>query len=240
MLNPKMTRLMTMAAACVLLAACQSTGTTPAGQMTQNEKIDAAIDRASAASGHKTNRVSLSAAEREYKQKPEDAVAATNYAAALREASRLNQASIVLAPFANQKDGLPAAKREYAAILLAQGNYTSAEDYAKKAVLGDETDYEAYHYLGIALDAQGKHPEGERAFRKSLELWQGDDPTSVMNNLALNLTAQGFVEEAAEILEKAKAIAPEKIEIERNLRIVNALRQSQYYKAPKPKSKPGA
>ena len=88
------------------------------------------------------------------------------------------------------------------------------------------------------MDAQGKHPEAERAFRKALDYWQGD-PTTVMNNLALNLASQEFLDEAIEILNKAKAISPDRIEVERNLRIVMALQQSSGHRsAPKPKKKP--
>ena len=101
----------------------------------------------------------------------------------------------------------------------------------------DSNDARAYHYLGIALDAQGKHPEAEKAFRKGLDMWQGD-PTPIMNNLALNLSSQGYLDEASEILEKARAVSPNRLEVERNLRIITALRQSENPTTPKPRKKP--
>ncbi len=46
-----------------------------------------------------------------------------------------------------------------------------------------------------------------------------------MNNLALNLATQGFIDEAIEVLERAKALSPDRIEIERNLRIIRTLNE---------------
>jgi Flp pilus assembly protein TadD len=218
-------------AVCTLLAACQTTGT--AGGTTESQ-VGAAMERAAIRSGQGG---SLSFLEGAYKRNPEDEQAALGYARALNEADYPERAAAILGPFANKASSSAASKREFAAIQLKTGKYEAAEKYAQKAIVQDPTDYQAFHYLGIALDAQGMHKEGERAFRKGLELWQGD-PTPIMNNLALNLSAQGFLDEAADILMKAKAIAPDRIEIERNLRIVNTLQQSEKYKAPKPDRKP--
>lgn len=223
--------------ACALaLSACQTTGSTP--EETRSAKIDSALERATAAA--EGSNQSLGTLERNYKRNSADPLAAIPYARALREADQLSQAEAVISPFAKDAQSPAKAKTEYAAIQLAQGNYESAESYAKKAVTQDNQDYEAFHYLGIALDTQGKHPEAERAFRKALDYWQGD-PTTVMNNLALNLAAQEYLDEAVEILYKAKAISPDRVEVERNLRIVMALQQSSGQRqAPKPKSKPDA
>ena len=150
----------------------------------------------------------------------------------MRKAKEYERAAIVLDPFANNPDMPSVAKTEFAAIQLALGNNKKAEQFAQKAVLQNPSDFRAYHYLGIALDAEGRHPEGERALRKGLAIWQGD-PIPIMNNLALNLTAQNNLEEALQILEKAKSIAPNRIEVERNLRIVRALKETYEYSLPK-------
>lgn len=225
---------------CVMLAACQTSGSTPSQKATadaNSASIDAALERAaaaSAASGDSSQ--SLTYLEKLYKRNSSDPQAAISYAAALREAEYYNQASLILAPFANDKKSPAAAKTEFAALQLALGNNKQAEQYAQKAVLQDPQDYRAYQYLGIALDAQGMHKEAERAFRKGLDLWQGD-PIPIMNNLALNLASQEYLDEAVAILEKAKSLAPDRIEVERNLRIVKTLLQSAKH-APKPARKP--
>ncbi len=168
--------------------------------------------------------VPLATAEKRYKKTPSDPKAAYDYAKALRHADFANQASTILMPFAREKNTIPGLKSEMAAIELALGNFDSAEEFGKQAVRQDPTDYLAYQNLGISLDAKQMHPEAERAFRKALEHWQGD-PTVIMNNLALNLASQNFIDEAIEVLEKAKALSPDRMEIERNLRIVRTMKE---------------
>ena len=225
---------------CVILAACAGTGTTGPNATDTSGKIDAALRKAAdetSASGAQGE--NLGYVEKMYKRDPAKAENAIRYAVALREADAANKAAIVLAPFADDPKSPVEAKQEFAAIQLALGNNQKAEKYAQKAVLQNPDDAKAFHFLGIALDAQGKHPEAERAFRKALDMWEGD-PVPIMNNLALNLSSQGFLDEASEILTKAKTIAPGRIEIERNLRIVNTLRQSENPTTPKPLKRPKA
>jgi Flp pilus assembly protein TadD len=227
----KTTTLMLGIGACLLLSACQ---TTSADAQARSGNVDSAIARAN--SGEK---MSLAAAERAYKKSPDDAMAATDYARALREEGALDQAAAVLEPFAKNKDALSYTLSEYSAIFLAKGDSSKAETYAQKAIVKDSTNYKAYHNLGLALETQAKHEEAERAFRKGLELWQGD-PTIIMNNLALNLSAQGYLDESIEILRKAQSIAPDRVEIERNLRIVTALQQAARGPTPMPPKKPAS
>lgn len=171
-------------------------------------------------------RESLSSLERAYKKNPDDVSVAVRYARALREDDRLSRASIIIAPFAkNDRKPSAAAKTEYAAIQAGLGNYKEARDFSTKAIALDKNAYQAYHIQGIALDATGDHAKAEDAFRKALELWQGDK-TPVLNNLGLNLASQGFLDEASEVLRQALAESPNRGEIERNLRIVDALRES--------------
>lgn len=217
------TTLLLCASTCAILGACASSGTSGTGTQ----------------AGHSQDMKtpSLNTAEKMYNKDPKNPENALKYAAALRENDFANRAAGILQPFANEAKSAPGVKTEFAAIQLAQGNNETAERYAQKAVLQNAEDARAFHFLGISLDAQGKHPEAERAFRKALELWKGDS-TPVMNNLALNLSTQGELDEATEILETAKKQSPNRVEIERNLRIVKALRQSAEPTTPKPGKKP--
>ncbi len=233
-------RLLTTAAALTTLlmtSACGTTQTSPdAGA--RSDKINSALQRAAMdAEAQGGKKSSLSYNERIYKRSSNDPIAALNYSQSLRANDFIDRAALVVAPFANDPASPASLKTEYAGIQLAQGNHVAAEKYAQKAVIQNPEDPQAFHYLGIALDTQGKHKEAERAFRKGLEHWSGD-PTPIMNNLALNLASQGFLDEASEILMKAKAVAPGRIEIERNLRIVRALQQTNNGVTPKPQSKP--
>lgn len=203
-----------MAGTALVLTGCQSTGTTGAGAAPATEQSAAPAQH------------SLGTLESQYKKNPDDVNVAIRYARALRENDRLSRASIIIAPFAkNSRKPSSAAKAEYAAIQAALGNYTEADDFATKAIALDSGAYQAYHIQGIALDAKGDHAGAEKAYRKALDLWQGDS-TPVMNNLGLNLASQGFLDEASEILRKALETSPDRVEIERNLRIVDALRES--------------
>lgn len=205
------------------LAGCQTT----TARTTQQSQVDAVLERAAnSATAAGQSRESLAIVEKMYKRNPNDAAVAVRYTRALREANRLTRASLVIAPFAKDtRKPNAAAQAEFATVQTALGNYAIAEEFARKSLAMDENAPDSWHILGIALDAQGKHPEAEDAFRKGLDLWQGD-PAPILNNLGLNLAAQGFLDEVAETLRKALETAPNRSEIERNLRIVSALRES--------------
>ncbi len=224
------------------LTACQTTGTTGARQ-DRNAQIDAVLERAAdqAEESGKAGE-SLALLERMYRRKGNDAAVALKYGRALREAGELQRAAVVMEPLArNEKDQNAEAKIEYASIQMALGNYMTAEDFARQAVLLTPEAGQAYHLLGIALDAQGHHEQAETAFRKGLDNWSGD-PGPILNNLGLNLASQGFLDEAIDVLRKAQASSPDRMEIERNLRIVKALQvqppQDGWIIVPKPGHKP--
>lgn len=221
----------------LLLTAACAAGSAETEKNLTSTKVDAALERAAQTMENQGTPPSAAFIEKAYLRDPSKPENALRYAATLREADYANKASVVLSPFANNPSSPAAAKTEYAAVQLALGNNEMAEKFAQKALSQDQNDAKAWHYLGIAQDAQGKAPEAEKAFRKALDLWQGD-PTPIMNNLALNLSAQGYLEEASQILEKAKALAPDRLEIERNLRIITALRQSENPTTPKPAKRP--
>ncbi len=215
--------------ATVSLAACQTTGSDRMSDSKQpistQDRIDAAVEKAAiTASQNGSASGTLLALEKQYKRNSSDPAYALAYARGLRQAGYLNRASLVLEPFAKSDKAIAGSKTEMSMIALGLGNYDLAEKYAQQAVIQNPSDHFAFQNLGIALDAKEMHPEAERAFRKGLEHWQGD-PTTIMNNLALNLATQGFIEEAIEVLERAKALSPDRIEIERNLRIIRTLNE---------------
>lgn len=213
----------------LFLAACQTTQSGDvwdAKEQSTENRINAAIDKTTIrASGQNIPQTpGLRAVEDAYKKDSGNAIHALNYAQSLRQIGQHKHAQLILEPFAKGQNSAPAVNKELSLIALGLGDYTTAELYAKDAILQDTNDYQAYQSLGIALDAKEMHVEAERAFRKSLENWQGN-PTSVMNNLALNLATQGFIDEAIEILERAKTLSPDRIELERNLRIIRTLNE---------------
>ena len=221
------------------LAACASTGQKLNGSSPYDAKINAALERA-ADQADQTGATSESVAflERLYKRDPKNQDTAFKFARGLRMTGDTEKALLVLQPFANNKDASATTLTEFATLNLSLARYPQAEQYARKAVAKDGEAYRAYQVLGIALDAQNDYKQAETAFRKALDLWKGD-PIPVMNNLALNLTNQERLDEALEIMERAKAAAPDRVEVERNLRIIRTLNESSSGRpAPKPGEKP--
>ncbi len=213
-----------MVSTALMLAACQTTGSTGAGSVNANkDPIDAALQRAASEGSTVSAPESLASIERLYKQDSTNPDLAVRYARALRDNGRMTRAAMVLNPLIeNPKTKTTAVITEYAAVQASMGNYEIAEKNARAAIMQDANSAQAYHILGIALDAQGFSKQAEVAFRKALDNWSGD-PSPVLNNLGLNLAAQGFLDESISTLRRAAALSPNKMEIERNLRIVQAL-----------------
>ena len=210
--------LLLCASAVSLLAACSSTSS----QMSHNasgNRIDAALERVATQSSHQD---SLPFLETIYKRNHSDAMAALNYAQALRLSGDSRRASMILTPFALKKNSSDAVKTEYAAIQLMSGNYISASKYAQKAIDQNDDNAEAFHYLGVAQDALGLHEEAELALREALENWN-DNPLPVLNNLALNLATQQRVNEAMEVISQAATLAPHRADVQNNVKIIEKL-----------------
>lgn len=220
----------------LILSAC-------AGGTAKMDEADRRMQQINSALERSANQVSerkeitdqdLAKLERSYKRAPQNPQNAVRYARALREIGEFPRALIVLEPFTKTPDaeaGSESApgfmRTEFISILLETGRYAQAEQHARDAVLANPDDGLPYHLLGITLDAQGFHKQAETSFRRALDRWSGD-PVPVMNNLALSLTSQGYLDEAADILRKAKAADPNRMAIERNLRIVEALLEVEY------------
>ncbi len=222
--------LLTSGVALIGLSACQSA---PKAGMSDAGAVDKALMRAAdqVTAGGMTGE-GLSLLETVYKRNPQDPMAAMKYAGALKSMNELTKAGIILEPFTKDVNAPAAVKLEYASIQLEAGRYEIAENIARTVVKQNPTSGYGYHLLGTALDAQGMYPQSETAFREALKNWEGD-PVPVMNNLALSLMLQEKLEEARDTLMQAKEADPSRMEIERNLRIVNTLMDTVAYKPSK-------
>lgn len=213
-------------ASALSLSAC---GTTRVADNMSNPKeasrVDAVLERAARearASGNTAETAVL--LEKIYQRNPKDAAVATGFAQALREDEQFTRARQIVLPFTEGKEAYPDAVIELAMIQLSLGQYKEAELTARKATKLDPESGRAYLALGTALDAQNSHEEAEAAFRKGIGKWKGD-PAPIMNNLALNLAAQNKLDQAIDMLNKAKEISPGRMELERNLRIITTLKE---------------
>lgn len=215
-----------VSAAILLLAACSSTGTHPnVSNVSEANRVNSILERAAReakASGNKVETLAL--LEQIYVRNEDDAAVATSYGQALREDEQLNKARQVLYPFTEGKNAYPDAVVELSMVQLALGQYKEAELTSRRAVELDETQGRAYLALGTALDAQNYHEQAEVAFRRGLDKWKGD-PAPIMNNMALNLASQNKLDQAIDLLKRAQAESPGRLEIERNLRIITTLKE---------------
>jgi Flp pilus assembly protein TadD len=169
----------------------------------------------------------LSQYEDLHEARPRDPLAAVNYAQLLRRTGKAEKAKAVLDSYMTEKTarGLRAAhasplvRNEYAATLIALGDFARAETILNGVLSDpDAADFTAdtQDLLGVALDAQGKHKDAEVLFRTALKSWTGD-PSPVLNNLGLCLANQGRRTEALATLRRALLTAPRKDEIAANI-----------------------
>lgn len=222
------------------LSACASSGTdtakpvtTATPKSTVASTIDGALEQAIVDAESRGNKQeSLSILDQIYKRNAGDAMVASRYARALREDEQLKRARQVLAPHIGGKNPHPEALTEMAMVNLGLGQYPDAEISAQQAIDIDPAQAgRAYLALGTAQDAQGNHKAAEESFRKGLNIWKGD-PAPILNNLALNLAAQGNIDEALAVLERARKLSPGRMEIERNYRIISTLNEGGSAKKP--------
>ena len=206
------------------LGACASTGSNVSNQADAS-RINSILERAARearASGNKMETVMI--LEKIYQRNQDDPAVATSFGQALREDEQLNKARQVLYPFTEGKNAYPDAVTELAMVQLALGQYKEAELTARRAVELAPDQGRPFLALGTALDAQNYHEQAEVAFRKGIDQWKGD-PAPIMNNLALNLASQNKLDQAIDMLKKAKAMSPGRVELERNMRIITTLKE---------------
>ncbi len=230
-----------------ILSACVTSGAQQA-QPTVNSHnprlktsaIDNVMERALAqaeASGNKQEILAMLA--QVHARNTDDPIVATRYARALREDDQINAAARTLVPYTTGKKKNIEALTEMAMAQLAQGNYKKAEFFAGQATKIDPKKARAFLAMGTAQDALKRHQDAEISFREGLKNWKGD-PAPIMNNLALNLASQGHLEESLALLEKAQKISPQRIELERNRRIIATLLETTGPRPPEPNKKPVA
>ena len=206
-----------------VLSACTFSPSHTTQKQTQKSSIDAALERIAA---QKYGSGSLAYLETVYKRNTNNVEAALAYAKALRKAGYAETAARTLTPFVGLAQANNNALSEYAASQIILGQYQRAERYAARAYQANEKNYEALHYLAIAQDMLGQHAQAEKNFQRALKNWNNGSPVPVMNNLALNLALQGKVEPAIAMITKAVSLAPQRRDVENNLRTIYALRHA--------------
>lgn len=248
-MTSKFFSLFSLLLAVAVLSACASGGAKPTTTATKTSTMNpalktAAIDRTlekaladAEASGN--NQEILSILERVYVRNPKDPIVATRYARSLRNDDQVNASMRILQPFSTGANKNVEAITEMAMTQLSLGDFASAEKFAEDAITMNPKNARAFLALGTAQDAQNKHQEAEVSFRSGMKYWQGD-ASPIMNNLALNLASQGHLEESLSLIEKAQALSPGRMDLERNRRIIATLLETSGPRPPAPEAKPAA
>lgn len=200
-----------------------------------NTVVDRAVEKALKKAKNPQERLALLG--QMHGREPENVSVAMSYARALREDEQINKSFRVLEPLTKVAETDSDLLTEMAMTELALGEFKNAELTAQRATEINEKNGRAYLAMGTAMDAQAKHQDAEIAFRQGLEYWKGD-PAPLLNNLALNLASQGRLEQALKILTKARDASPQRMEIERNYRIISTLLETAGTPPPAPSAKP--
>lgn len=242
---------LTLLVSSLLLVSCASSGTTPTTSATstssninsarpalESKSIDKAMKKALAQAEAAQDKAQvIGILEQIHNRNPEDAIIATRYARALREDDQIQKAVQALRPFADTETPNVEAITEMAMAQLGTGDYEAAKLYGLKSTVIAPKNARGYLALGTAQDALKDHANAEQSFRQGLKYWKGD-PSPILNNLALNLASQGHLEESLSLLERALKIAPRRMELERNRRIIATLVETSSPMAPAPYKKP--
>lgn len=221
------------------LSACSTTGDAPVAAKSGDSntinidqagaRIDGAFKQALAAAEKTGNPAEVvKVMDPYFRRHSDNPVLAARYGRALREDNQLNAARSVLAPFTKGDKAHAETLTEMALTQLALGNYKDAELAARSAIELDDKAGRAHLALGTALDAQSNYVEAEKAFRTGLKVWRGD-AAPILNNLALNLASQGQTAQALELLDRARQQYPNRVELERNYRIIATLNDKDYH-----------
>ena len=162
-------------------------------------------------------------------REPRNEAVAIRYAEALRRSGAARQSLAVLAPFAEPEIASPTALVAYAKANLTVKQTAAAVQAARWAVDADPAYAEAYHVLGITLDAIGNHREAQAAYQSALANGIGDSHRT-LNNLAMSYAQSGELEQARASLMQAQELASEDQTVQANLTLISTMQSQQALK----------
>jgi Flp pilus assembly protein TadD len=184
--------------AVVMVAGCSTLGETAKSLNSADGTVSGAMARAAdAAAKGGMPQESLALNAKLYKRDPRNPDYILAYSRSLRRAGQLDDAILVIRTPANAKKATEPLITECAMVLVAQGQYLQAQQFAEKAVYKNPKSPDAKQALALAFSGLGDHFKAQQYFQDALDLWpEGRDKTPVINNLAMSQAAQGKVLEA--------------------------------------------
>ena len=208
-------RLLTPAAACVILAValsgCQTSGPSDiTGSL--GEKADAKPS---------DPRRDLDAYRERFKANPKDSDAALKYGKALRATGQKSQAVAVLEQASMANPGNHALLAGYGRALADNGNFQQAFDVLGRAHKPEDPDWSILSAQGATLDQLGRFDEARQYYASALKIVP-DEP-SVLCNLGLSYVLSKELAKAEETLRRAHGLAGSDPRVRANLALAVGL-----------------
>lgn len=156
-----------------------------------------------------------------YTKTPQDRTAALNFATALRQADRNDQAVAVLQRAAIYHPNDHEVLAAYGKALAASGQLNLALDIVRRAQTPDRPDWKLLSTEAAILDQLGNHAEARQLYKQALAI-QPNDP-GVLSNLGMSYVLTGELKDAEATLRQAVAIPGADGRARQNLALVVGL-----------------
>ena len=167
-------------------------------------------------------RRSLDALSARYRENPNDADAAIDYARALRATDQRAQAVAVLEQASMRNPRSMPLLGAFGRALAEAGQYKQAYETLGRAHTPDNPDWRILNVQGAVLDQMGRHTEAQRYYASALKMMP-DEP-SVLSNLGLSYLLTKDLKNAEETLRRAVAQPNAEPKVRQNLALVVGLR----------------
>jgi len=208
------------AAGALLLAGCQSTGTSTAPTYTGS--IGSSVRMAASDMSDEQALAAVQTWGSAYSRNEKDKVSAINYATALRSAGQTTQAVAVLRKAAIYHATDREVLAEFGKALAADGSFQEALSTIRRAQRRDNPDWQLLSAEGGILDSMGKHDQARILYRQGLVMAPGEP--QILNNLGMSHVLTGELEEAERILTQAAASPKATLRTRQNLALVLSLK----------------
>jgi len=166
-------------------------------------------------------REALATWEPRHRANPGDAVAAINYAQALRGIGQRAQAVAVLERASIQTPSSMELLGAYGRALADIGNHEQALEVLNRAHTPDRPDWRILNAQGAVLDQLGRHQDAQRYYATALRI--APEEPSVLSNLGLSYALSKNLPEAEATLKRAAAGRNVDPRVRQNLALVVGL-----------------
>jgi Flp pilus assembly protein TadD len=230
-----MTRLLSLTSSLIIASALMLSGCshmhgkaaakTGASSSSKQAVAGAIASAAQDAANEGNNIDALAFQQKLYNSDPRNPDYILSYAHALRRAGQIDDALLVIRTPAKGPRATEPLMTECSMVLIAAGKYDEALEFAQKALEENDKSPGAHEALALALSGLNKNADAQLQFERALKLWPEDtNKTSIINNLAMSLAAQGKISEARDIMSQATGEALKSATYQNNRALLDTLK----------------